>query len=90
MVWIHGGRFTQGTARESFYSPVYMMDQGDIVVVAIQYRLGVMGWLSTGDSVIPGNFGYHEPRALVLAIQVSAIHAKLCNTCIGISIGNPN
>lgn len=66
LVWIHGGRYVQGTGRESFYSPSYMMDFGDIVVVSVQYRLGVMGWLSTGDSVIPGNFGYHDQ---VLALK---------------------
>lgn len=60
LVWIHGGRFVQGTGRESFYSPTYMMDFGDIVVVSIQYRLGVFGYLSTEDSVAPGNYGLHD------------------------------
>lgn len=29
----------------------------DVVVVLIQYRLGILGFLSTGDEHMPGNFG---------------------------------
>ncbi|XP_059179288.1 uncharacterized protein LOC131958336 [Physella acuta] len=55
MVWIHGGGYRTGS---------YFND-GDgstlaphgIVVVAINYRLGPFGFLSTGDDVMPGNYG---------------------------------
>ncbi len=57
LVWIHGGRYIGGTAKTQTYSPEYMMDQGDIVVVSIQYRLGALGFLSTEDEVAPGNYG---------------------------------
>ncbi|XP_069986152.1 juvenile hormone esterase isoform X2 [Penaeus vannamei] len=54
MVYIHGGAFLTGNA--SRHDPKLFMDQ-DIVVVIIQYRLGVLGFLSTEDEVLPGNLG---------------------------------
>lgn len=38
----------------------------DIVIVIPNYRLGVLGFLSTGDEVIPGNMGLKDQ---VLALQ---------------------
>ena len=66
LVWIHGGRYAAGTARVSLYSPTYMMDYGDIVVVSIQYRMGALGFLSTEDVIAPGNYGLHDQ---VLALK---------------------
>ena len=54
IVWIHGGNFVRGSARE--YEPDYLLDE-DIVLVTINYRLGMFGFLSTEDSVAPGNYG---------------------------------
>jgi len=45
MVWIHGGGFYFGSGDESFYGPDYII-QKDVVLVALNYRLGVLGmWL---------------------------------------------
>ena len=44
VVWIHGGSFSRGSAAE--YDPDYLLDE-DIVLVTIQYRLGMFGFLST-------------------------------------------
>ncbi|XP_057692743.1 fatty acyl-CoA hydrolase precursor, medium chain [Corythoichthys intestinalis] len=55
MVWIHGGGFTLGSA--SMYDGSAIAAYQDVVVVAIQYRLGALGFLSTGDEHVPGNFG---------------------------------
>ncbi|TRY76508.1 hypothetical protein TCAL_11403 [Tigriopus californicus] len=59
IVWIHGGRFLVGSASTNMYGPDYLIDQ-DVVVVNIQYRLGVFGFLSTEDEVAPGNYGLHD------------------------------
>lgn len=48
MVWIHGGGFTMGSASELLYHGGPLVERGDVVVVAIQYRLGALGYLYLG------------------------------------------
>ncbi|XP_060932023.1 fatty acyl-CoA hydrolase precursor, medium chain-like [Limanda limanda] len=55
MVWIHGGGFVLGSA--STYDGSALAAYQDVVVVMIQYRLGFLGLLSTGDEHMSGNFG---------------------------------
>jgi len=42
MVFIHGGAYTMGDNKPVQYGPHYLLDK-DIVLVAINYRLGVLG-----------------------------------------------
>ncbi len=58
LFWIHGGAFSYGGCLGG-YSPKYFMDE-DVIVVSINYRLGLFGFLSTGDNVIPGNNGLKD------------------------------
>src|SRR5689334_4793315 len=44
-VWIHGGSLTTGSSKESLYDGARMAQRG-IVVVSINYRLGVLGYLA--------------------------------------------
>ena len=55
LVYIHGGNFVRGSAAE--YEPDYLLDEDDIVLVTINYRLGMFGFLSTEDEHAPGNYG---------------------------------
>ena len=43
LVWIHGGGFALGSANE--YDGSMLAAQGDVVVVTINYRLGLLGFL---------------------------------------------
>lgn len=54
MVYIHGGAYQYGSAIT--YRGDYLALYG-VVVVVIQYRLGAFGFLTTGDSTAPGNYG---------------------------------
>lgn len=54
---VHGGAFDHGTARS--HEPLYLMDR-DLVVVTINYRLGALGFLSTGTKESPGNVGLKD------------------------------
>ncbi|XP_047532977.1 venom carboxylesterase-6-like isoform X1 [Vanessa atalanta] len=57
LVFIHGGAFMYGTG--SVYKASHLIDR-DMVVVTFNYRLGPLGFLSTGDEVIPGNAGLKD------------------------------
>jgi len=46
MVWIHGGSLYSGEGAE--YSPVVLAGNEDVVVVTLNYRLGLLGFLPTG------------------------------------------
>jgi len=46
MVYIHGGGFIFGSSRPGIYGPEFLMTN-DIVVVTINYRLGILGELTS-------------------------------------------
>ena len=54
MVYIHGGGYEVGTP---VVSPGDIIPLWEVVLVTIQYRLGPFGFVTTGDSVAPGNYG---------------------------------
>ncbi|GFO42268.1 carboxylic ester hydrolase [Plakobranchus ocellatus] len=55
LVWIHGGAFVIGDAKT--YEATRLLTDQDVLVVTIQYRLGVFGFASTLDDAQPGNNG---------------------------------
>ncbi|XP_050094007.1 juvenile hormone esterase-like [Anopheles aquasalis] len=60
MLYIHGGAFSRGAAITATRDPVRLMSTRRVIVVTIQYRLGVLGFLSTGDLSASGNFGMKD------------------------------
>ncbi|XP_049785717.1 cholinesterase 1-like [Schistocerca cancellata] len=66
LVWIHGGSFKSGSGNDLMYAPDYIMEADDVILVTINYRLAAIGYLSTQDSIIPGNRGFKDQ---VLALQ---------------------
>jgi para-nitrobenzyl esterase len=48
LVWIHGGAFTIGSGSQMMYDPRPLVRAGDVVVVTVNYRLGVLGFLHPG------------------------------------------
>lgn len=49
LVWIHGGAYTGGSA--ALYDGAHLAALGDIVVVTVNYRLGVLGLVDLGGVV---------------------------------------
>ncbi|CAL1533775.1 unnamed protein product [Lymnaea stagnalis] len=54
MVWIYGGAFVGGSS--STYDGSTLARKG-VVVVTLNYRIDALGFLSTEDDALPGNYG---------------------------------
>jgi carboxylesterase type B len=39
--------------------------RGNVVVVTLNYRLGMLGWLSTLDTACPGNYGLWDQKMAI-------------------------
>ncbi|KAL1129037.1 hypothetical protein AAG570_013569 [Ranatra chinensis] len=63
IVYIHGGAFMFKYGDS--HGPRYLLDR-DVVLVTFNYRVGPLGFMSTGDEVIPGNNGLKDQ---VLALK---------------------
>ncbi|XP_036604059.1 cocaine esterase-like [Trichosurus vulpecula] len=88
MVWIHGGALVFGSA--SIYDGSILSASQNVVVVTIQYRLGILGFFSTGDEHAPGNWGYLDQVAALRWVQKNIAHFggdPGCVTIFGESAG---
>ncbi|XP_060524766.1 acylcarnitine hydrolase-like [Cylas formicarius] len=59
LVWIYGGALLAGCSSFEEFAPGDLANE-DVIVVTFNYRLGVYGFLSTGDDVILGNAGLKD------------------------------
>ncbi|OZD85529.1 carboxylesterase/lipase family protein [Rhodococcus sp. 05-339-2] len=58
MVWWHGGGFTSGAG--SAYEAQRIASEGNVIVVTVNYRLGMLGYLGLPDLDGGGNFGFAD------------------------------
>lgn len=71
-VWIHGGSLTGGAGSEAMYDGARMARQQGLVVVTLNYRLGVLGYLAHPElsaetaQNASGNYGLMDQ---ILALQ---------------------
>ncbi len=56
MVWIHGGSYTSSAGDAPIYDPAALAREQRVVVVAVTYRLGLLGYLG-GEDGRPANLG---------------------------------
>jgi para-nitrobenzyl esterase len=56
MVYFHGGAYVSGSGQAPAYDMAAMADEGDVVAVTVNYRLGIFGYLAI-DDVSPANLG---------------------------------
>ncbi|XP_034831504.1 juvenile hormone esterase-like [Maniola hyperantus] len=60
MVFFHGGGFVNGNGTDdSVHGPDYLIEK-NVVVVSLNYRLGVLGFLSLDCKEAPGNMGLKD------------------------------
>ncbi|MEA5360639.1 carboxylesterase family protein [Amycolatopsis sp., V23-08] len=61
MVWWHGGGYTSGSGAD--YDAQRLASRGRVVVVTVNYRLGVFGYLGLPGLAGSGNFGFADQLA---------------------------
>ncbi|MGE0808644.1 MAG: carboxylesterase/lipase family protein [Burkholderiaceae bacterium] len=67
VVWLHGGAWQSGAGALPWYDGAHLAALGDVVVVAVNYRLAAMGWLH-----VPGettNVGLLDQEAAVAWVR---------------------
>lgn len=75
IVWIHGGALVGGYSHEGMYDGARMAARGDVIVVSINYRLGILGYLAhpelSAESTegISGNYGLLDQIAALRWVQ---------------------
>ncbi|XP_015419598.1 PREDICTED: bile salt-activated lipase isoform X2 [Myotis davidii] len=75
MIWIYGGGFYAGSAEgESFFNNYdhdgeEIATRGNVIVVTFNYRLGPLGFLSTGDANLPGNYGLWDQHMAIAWVK---------------------
>ncbi|KAK3710602.1 hypothetical protein LTR37_010229 [Vermiconidia calcicola] len=62
-VFFHGGRFTIPGPHSPFYNGQYLADTEDVVVVTVNYRLGIFGF--SGAPGLEQNAGLRDQRSAV-------------------------
>ncbi|VDN31916.1 unnamed protein product [Gongylonema pulchrum] len=70
MVFVHGGGFLIDSA--SKYGDIGICNnlcRHDVVVVTVQYRLGLLGFFCTGDEACPGNNGLWDQAMALKWVQ---------------------
>lgn len=73
LVWIHGGGFLGGSKSRFNYGPKFLVKH-DVILVAINYRLGPYGFMCLGTPEVPGNQGLKD-QLLALRWINDNIHA---------------
>ncbi|KAG5677930.1 hypothetical protein PVAND_007644 [Polypedilum vanderplanki] len=58
VAFLYGGAFMFGSS--NYYHPEFFMNHGKMILVTLNYRLGILGFLSTEDNILPGNLGLKD------------------------------
>ncbi|XP_033923187.1 bile salt-activated lipase [Melopsittacus undulatus] len=75
MIWIYGGAFLLGGSQGANFLNNYLYDgeeiavRGNVIVVTINYRVGPLGFLSTGDANLPGNYGLKDQHMAIAWVK---------------------
>jgi len=65
VVNVHGGALQIGNGEFSTFGPEFL-NEDDVIYVSFNYRLGVLGFLNTGDQHSPGNYALKD---MIMALQ---------------------
>ncbi|KAJ8036044.1 Cholinesterase [Holothuria leucospilota] len=68
MVWFHGGAFMFGSGSGPYYEGLPLAAFNEVVVVTLNYRLGVFGFLYAGTAS-PGNYGIWDQNLALMWVK---------------------
>ncbi|XP_053994723.1 uncharacterized protein LOC128885013 [Hylaeus volcanicus] len=68
LFWIYGGAFVSGVSFQDTYGPDWFIEE-DIIMVATNYRLGALGFLSLGLPDASGNQGLKDQNMAMQWVQ---------------------
>ena len=73
-VFFHGGAFKEGSNRGPFdlYDGAYFSARSGVIVIAANYRIGALGFLTSNDAGLEGNFGLQDQRMALKWVQDNA------------------
>ncbi|KAH3729725.1 hypothetical protein DPMN_055703 [Dreissena polymorpha] len=78
MIWIYGGSFVEGAT--AIYPGEGISAFGEVIVVTVNYRLGIFGFIQNVDGKLPGNQGLWDQH-----LGIKWVHDNILAF-----IGNPN
>lgn len=61
LVYIHGGAFQINSGSDQFHGPDFLLEQ-NLIFVSLNYRLGVLGFLSLDSPEYSGNMGLKDQQ----------------------------
>ncbi len=79
VVWIPGGAFLLGTGSDITFNPQHIAEFEDMVVVTLNYRLGIFGFLNLPDAykkegVTSANFGLQDQAMAIKWVYENIEH----------------
>jgi para-nitrobenzyl esterase len=71
LVWIHGGGYFQGSTGQRYYDGRNLAAEGDVIVVSVNYRVGVLGFVDFSglDDSFESNLGLRDQIAALQWVQ---------------------
>ena len=63
MIWFHGGGFV--SASPQVFPGDMLSAYGDVIIVGVNYRLALWGFMSTGDKTLSGNLGLWDEHTAI-------------------------
>ncbi|KAH8798695.1 alpha/beta-hydrolase [Flagelloscypha sp. PMI_526] len=69
IVWFHGGGNTEGSGSDATFDGGPLSSRSDVIVVSVEYRLGVFGYLFWDNETLPGNYALSDKVTALQWVQ---------------------
>jgi juvenile-hormone esterase len=74
LIYFPHSDFMYGTGERSEIAPDIILNDNSMIVVVVQFRVGILGFFSTGDDNVPGNMGLKD-QEMALNWIIEHIHS---------------